>query len=110
MSKEKLCFLSRICGHTFNFLPFLASRWAVQLKAQRFVAGKLILKQALTAFHENKTKQAMKFEISGFYSSGDIFKLGGLVSGKVLPFHHGTLSTALIKALTDHAMLNICVV
>ena len=45
----------------------------MKLKAQRFVAGKLILKQALTAFQDqNKKKQAIKF-----------FKLGGLVSGKV---------------------------
>ena len=42
----------------------------MKLKAQRFVAGKLLLRQALTAFQENKKKQAMKFEISGFYRSG----------------------------------------
>ena len=24
------------CGHTLNFLPFLASRWAVKLEAQQF--------------------------------------------------------------------------
>ena len=49
----------------------------MKLKAQRFVAGRLILKPALTAFQENKKKQAMKFEILGFYSSGGLFQARG---------------------------------
>ena len=58
--------------------------------------GKLILKQALTAYQETKKKQAMKFKILGFYSSGAFFQARG--PGKVLSFYHGTLSTALIKS------------
>ena len=48
---------------------------------------------------------AMKFEISGFYSSEAFFKLGGLV--KVLPFDTGPLSTALIK-ITDRSCNVFC--
>ena len=46
----------------------------MKVKAQRFVAGKLILKQALTAFQENKKKQAIKFKV--FTTPGAFFKLG----------------------------------
>ena len=49
----------------------------------------------------------MEFEISGFTTPGPFSSSG---PGKVLPFYPGPLSAALIKALTDHAMLNVCVV
>ena len=42
----------------------------MKLKAQRFVAG-------IGCFSGKKEKKAMKFEISGFYSSGGLFQAQG---------------------------------
>ena len=47
----------------------------------------------------------MKFQV--FTGQGAFFKLGGLVSGKVLSFYHGTLSTALIKSTDPDQSCNV---
>ena len=83
---------------------------AVSSRQTDFEAGNACFSPSLatwTSMGENWVA-AMKFEISGSYSSGGLFQARG--PGKVLPFHPGPSRWPLQKALTDHAMLNVCVV